>query len=111
MSVVRLAARHVRSKAGAGKSFVLVGYSNGGALAVKYAQDVIEGSGLPRPDRIVLMSPMIGVTPFAGLARVREPPPPHPFLREERVARRPARVQPVQVQLVPGERRPPDVGS
>jgi alpha-beta hydrolase superfamily lysophospholipase len=70
MGVVRLAARHVRATAGAGKPFVLVGYSNGGALAVKYAQDVLEGSGLPRPDRIVLMSPMIGVTPFAGFARV-----------------------------------------
>jgi alpha-beta hydrolase superfamily lysophospholipase len=70
MSVVRLAARHVRTTTGAGKPFVLVGYSNGGALAVKYAQDVLEGSGLPRPDRIVLMSPMIGLTPFAGLARV-----------------------------------------
>jgi alpha-beta hydrolase superfamily lysophospholipase len=70
MSVVRLAARHVRATAGDGKPFVLVGYSNGGALAVKYAQDVLEGSGLPRPDRIVLMSPMIGLTPFAGFARI-----------------------------------------
>ncbi len=70
MSVVRLAARHVRSRAGDGKPFVLVGYSNGGALAVKYAQDVLEGSGLPRPDRIVLLSPMIGVTPFAGFSRI-----------------------------------------
>jgi alpha-beta hydrolase superfamily lysophospholipase len=70
MSVVRLAARHVRSRAGAGTPFVLVGYSNGGALAVKYAQDVLEGSGLPRPDRIILMSPMIGVSPFAPFARV-----------------------------------------
>ena len=70
MSVVRLAARHVRKRAGEGTPFVLVGYSNGGALAVKYAQDVLEGSGLPRPDRIVLLSPMIGVTPFAGFSRV-----------------------------------------
>jgi alpha-beta hydrolase superfamily lysophospholipase len=70
MSVVRVAARHVAARAGPGKPFVVVGYSNGGALAVKYAQDVLEGSGLPRPDRIVLLSPMIGVTPFAGLARV-----------------------------------------
>ena len=69
MSVVRLAARHVATRA-PGKPFVLVGYSNGGALAIKYAQDVLEGSGLPRPDRIVLLSPMIGLTPFAGLARV-----------------------------------------
>jgi pimeloyl-ACP methyl ester carboxylesterase len=70
MSVVRLAARHVRSRTGEGKPFLLVGYSNGGALALKYAQDVLEGSGLPRPDRIVLLSPMIGVTPFAGFARI-----------------------------------------
>jgi alpha-beta hydrolase superfamily lysophospholipase len=70
MSVVRVAARHVASRAGPGKPLVLVGYSNGGALAVKYAQDALEGSGLPRPSRIVLMSPMIGLTPFAGLARV-----------------------------------------
>jgi alpha-beta hydrolase superfamily lysophospholipase len=70
MSVVRLAARHVRAKAGGGRPFVLVGYSNGGALSVKYAQDVLDGSGLPRPDRIVLLSPMIGVTPFAGFSRV-----------------------------------------
>jgi len=70
MSVVRLAARHVRSKTGAGRPFLLVGYSNGGALALKYAQDVLEGSGLPRPDRIVLLSPMIGLTPLAGFARL-----------------------------------------
>ena len=70
MSVVRLAALHVRAKAGDGTPFVLVGYSNGGALSVKYAQDVLEGSGLPRPDRIVLMSPMVGLTPLAGFARI-----------------------------------------
>jgi alpha-beta hydrolase superfamily lysophospholipase len=70
MSVVRLAARHVSARAGDGRPFVLVGYSNGGALSVKYAEDVLEGSGLPRPDRIVLMSPMIGVTPFASFSRI-----------------------------------------
>lgn len=68
--VVRLSARHARAKAGDGKPFVIVGYSNGGALAMKYAQDALEDAGLPRPDRIVLLSPMIGVSPFAGLARV-----------------------------------------
>ena len=69
-SVVRLAARHVRERAGQGKPFVLVGYSNGGALAVKYALDALESSNLARPDRIVLLSPMIGVTPFAGFSRI-----------------------------------------
>ncbi len=69
-SVVRLMARHVREKTGPGKPFVLVGYSNGGALAVKYALDALERPDLARPDRIVLLSPMIGVTPFAGFSRI-----------------------------------------
>ena len=49
----------------------LVGYSNGGALAVKYALDSLENPALPRAARIVLLSPMIGVNRnarFAGIA-------------------------------------------
>jgi alpha-beta hydrolase superfamily lysophospholipase len=46
----------------------LVGFSNGGALAVKYALDSISDPQLPRPDRIVLISPMIGITRFARFA-------------------------------------------
>jgi alpha-beta hydrolase superfamily lysophospholipase len=70
VDVVRLAARHVRAKAGDGKPFVVVGYSNGGALATKLAQDALEDPRIPRPDRVVLLSPMIGVSPFAGLSRL-----------------------------------------
>jgi alpha-beta hydrolase superfamily lysophospholipase len=55
---------------GAGKPLVLVGYSNGGALVLKYALDAIDGSGDPQAARIVLLSPMIGVQKFAWLARV-----------------------------------------
>ena len=49
----------------------IVGYSNGGALAVKYALDALGDARLAKPDRLVLLSPMIGVTRFArfsGLA-------------------------------------------
>jgi alpha-beta hydrolase superfamily lysophospholipase len=46
----------------------LVGFSNGGALAMKYALDAIENPQLTRPDRIVLISPMIGITAFARFA-------------------------------------------
>ena len=46
----------------------LVGFSNGGALAMKYALDAIEDRELSRPDRIVLISPMIGITAFARFA-------------------------------------------
>ena len=68
-AAVRMAARHVARRVGSGKPFVLVGYSNGGALSVKYALDVAEGAPLPRPDRIVLLSPMIGVSPAAAVAK------------------------------------------
>ena len=46
----------------------LVGFSNGGALAMKYALDAIEDPQLSRPDRLVLISPMIGITRFARFA-------------------------------------------
>jgi len=45
-----------------------VGFSNGGALAVKYSLDAIEDPQLPRADRLVLLTPMIGITRFARFA-------------------------------------------
>jgi alpha-beta hydrolase superfamily lysophospholipase len=70
-AAVRLGARHVRGKIGDHAPFVLAGYSNGGALSVQYGLDSsAPGSKLPKPDRIILFSPMIGVSPFAVLARV-----------------------------------------
>jgi alpha-beta hydrolase superfamily lysophospholipase len=70
-AAVRLGARHVRQKIGPTAPFVLAGYSNGGALSVQYGLDSsAPGSKLPKPDRIILFSPMIGVSPFAMLARV-----------------------------------------
>jgi alpha-beta hydrolase superfamily lysophospholipase len=70
LAAVRLGARHVQATIGADKPLVLVGYSNGGALVLKYALDALEGSGDPQATRIVQLSPMIGVTPFAWMARV-----------------------------------------
>jgi alpha-beta hydrolase superfamily lysophospholipase len=48
----------------------VVGYSNGGALATKYALDALADDRLARVDRLVLFSPMIGVTRFARFAGV-----------------------------------------
>ena len=70
LAAVRVAARDMRGRIGPTKPLVLVGYSNGGAQVLKYALDVIEGSGDPQAARIVLLSPMIGVPKFAWLARV-----------------------------------------
>ncbi len=69
-AAVRLGARHVRRRAGEKTPLVLGGYSNGGALSVQYAIDALYDPKLPRPDRVLLFSPMIGVSPFAGLARL-----------------------------------------
>jgi alpha-beta hydrolase superfamily lysophospholipase len=46
----------------------LVGFSNGGALAMKYELDAIEDPKLLRADRLVLVTPMIGITRFARFA-------------------------------------------
>lgn len=71
MAATRLAVREGVALAGSDAPIHIVGYSNGGALAVKYALNALEDQSLTRPDRIVLLSPMIGVTRFArfsGLA-------------------------------------------
>jgi alpha-beta hydrolase superfamily lysophospholipase len=67
-AAARLGARAVRARVGPKLPFHLVGYSNGGALAVQYGLDALGDAALPKPDRLVLMSPMIGVTRFSGLA-------------------------------------------
>lgn len=67
-AATRLAVREAMRRAGAGRPLHLVGYSNGGALALKYALDAIEEPSLTRPARVVLISPMIGVTEIARFA-------------------------------------------
>jgi alpha-beta hydrolase superfamily lysophospholipase len=69
MAAARLAVRHAREVAKDGPLHV-VGYSNGGALALKYTLDAMEDPGLGRPDQVVLISPMIGITSFARFAGV-----------------------------------------
>lgn len=63
----RLAVREARRRAPGGPLH-LVGFSNGGALAVKYALDALDDKNLAHPDRIVLFAPMIGVTSLARFA-------------------------------------------
>jgi alpha-beta hydrolase superfamily lysophospholipase len=84
LAAVRVGARHLRTTIGVDKPLVLVGYSNGGALAMKYALDAVEGSGDPQASRIVLLSPMIGVAPFAWLTRVISMLGPVPFFEKAR---------------------------
>lgn len=67
-AATRLAVREARRRAGGSLPLHLVGFSNGGALALQYALDAIGDQELARPDRLVLISPMIGITQFARFA-------------------------------------------
>jgi len=68
MATTRLAVREATRLAGANVPLHVIGYSNGGALALKYALDALDDKALPPPQQIVLLSPMIGVTAFARFA-------------------------------------------
>ena len=67
-AATRLAVREARRRVPAPAPLHLVGFSNGGALAVQYSLDAIEDPSLPRADRLVLLTPMIGITRFARFA-------------------------------------------
>jgi pimeloyl-ACP methyl ester carboxylesterase len=68
VAAVRASAVHLGSVVEAGEAFIIAGYSTGGALAVDYALDALDDHSLPEPDRLILLSPAIGITPFAFFA-------------------------------------------
>jgi alpha-beta hydrolase superfamily lysophospholipase len=68
-AAVRLGARHLTARVGGDKPLLLVGYSNGAALAVELAVAALEGEAdVPRVDGLILLSPAIRVTSAAALA-------------------------------------------
>lgn len=67
-AATRLAVRTARLKVPAPAPLHIVGFSNGGALAVKYALDSLNDPKQPKADRLILISPMIGVNGFARYA-------------------------------------------
>jgi alpha-beta hydrolase superfamily lysophospholipase len=67
-AATRLAVREARRRVPAPAPIHIVGFSNGGALAVQYSLEAIEDPQLPRVDRLVLLTPMIGITRFARFA-------------------------------------------
>jgi alpha-beta hydrolase superfamily lysophospholipase len=68
MAATRLGVRHVHGHVNGRGPLLVVGYSNGGGLAVKYTLEAVEDPDLPVPDRLVLFSPCIGITRFAALS-------------------------------------------
>lgn len=69
-AAVRLAARDVAARAPATQPFYIGGYSSGGTLALQYALDALQDRALRRPDRVLLVSPAIELTPVAALAEL-----------------------------------------
>lgn len=69
-AAVALAARYTASRAGAGHPFLAAGHSTGAALLSLYAVRAAEDESLPRPERLYLVSPAIGISPFAVLTNI-----------------------------------------
>jgi alpha-beta hydrolase superfamily lysophospholipase len=69
-AATRLAVREARRRVGPSRPLHVVGFSNGGALAMQYALDALGDPALSRPDRLILISPMIGITELARFAGI-----------------------------------------
>jgi alpha-beta hydrolase superfamily lysophospholipase len=66
-AAVPLAMKHLAARL-PGRPLAMVGYSNGGALAVHYSLRALEDYSLPPASRLVLLSPEVGITGLASLA-------------------------------------------
>lgn len=65
---VALAAQHLERHVPADRPLWLVGYSNGAALAVEHTLELLGGKSGRPPDRLLLLSPALAVTPLAAFA-------------------------------------------
>jgi len=72
VAATRLAAQEVKRQLGDNPNFYLLGYSNGGTLALNYTLDAMLDKDLPTPKKVILLSPMIGISEFAGLSKPLE---------------------------------------
>jgi len=66
-AAVKLAVQHTAEKAN-GQPLHIIGYSNGGALAVNYALAAADDATLPQITSMALLSPEIGIASVAALA-------------------------------------------
>jgi alpha-beta hydrolase superfamily lysophospholipase len=69
-AAVVLAARHAASRAGPDGPFLAGGHSTGAALLALYSVRALEDPVLPRPERLYLLSPAIGISDFAFLTNI-----------------------------------------
>jgi alpha-beta hydrolase superfamily lysophospholipase len=69
-AAVAAAAKHAAARGGSGKPFYVGGFSTGAALATLYAVRALDDAQLPQPQGLYLVSPAIGISPFAVLTNV-----------------------------------------
>ncbi|KAA1189562.1 hypothetical protein F0M18_14495 [Pseudohalioglobus sediminis] len=68
----RLGVQAMDQRRDASQPLILVGYSNGAALAVDYTVDALRSGGdMPVPQLLVLLSPAIRVAPVAAYANIQ----------------------------------------
>lgn len=65
---VRLGMKHLADKVGPDRVH-MVGYSTGAGLSLEFTLDALDGSAIPRPASLVLISPAIGVSRAAVLTK------------------------------------------
>lgn len=68
-AAVRLVAQDFRHRLDPSQPLILVGYSNGAALALDYTLDALSDEDLPVPQRLVFFSPAFAVDRIVALAR------------------------------------------
>ncbi|HSD69295.1 MAG TPA: alpha/beta fold hydrolase [Woeseiaceae bacterium] len=69
-AAVSIAAKHAAMRAGPGKPFLAGGHSTGAALLTLYSVRTLDDPALPRPERLFLLSPAIGISDLAVLTNV-----------------------------------------
>jgi alpha-beta hydrolase superfamily lysophospholipase len=69
-SAATAGARYAAARGGSGRPFYIAGFSTGAALATLYSLRSLDDAELPKPRGLYLVSPAIGISPFAVLTNV-----------------------------------------
>jgi len=67
-AAVEIGASHVQTRIGPQQPYLILGYSNGATLALNHVLGVLESPNKRMPDRLILFSPAMGITPYAVFA-------------------------------------------
>ena len=110
-AAVTLGMQHLEAETG-GAPLIIVGYSTGAGLALNHVLDAMEEeAGVPMPERLILISPSIGITRAAMLAKWKRRVSVLPGMKKLAWTDVMPRVRSVQVQLVHGECRRPGAST